>query len=249
LFRSWRDLLPEDIDVYAVQLPGREGRIDEEPVSRMTDLVPMVYSALEPHLHVPFAIFGHSMGGLLGFELARHLRRAGARQPSHLFVSAARPPHVPDRDLHHELPDLELLAALRTMSGYPRAVLDNRKLMALLLPTIRADAAITETYRYVNEGPLSCAMTMFAGRDDVQVPLEEVRGWTAYTTGPSILVTCPGGHDFLMTAATTVIYSVAGRLLEGEVEPPLPVPVPAPSVPALLMFERGDGDDGSGAGG
>jgi medium-chain acyl-[acyl-carrier-protein] hydrolase len=212
LFRRWTELLPNDIDVYAIQLPGREGRVVEKPFNRMKELVPAVMSAILPHTKLPFAIFGHSMGGLVAFELARALRRASAPEPIHVFASAARAPHIPDLDPHHLLPDDLLLAELRKMKGFPPEVLNSRELMEMLLPTVRADAAITETYQYEEEAQLTCALTILEGSTDDQVTHEEIAAWSGYTTGAFSHVVIRGGHDFLQSAPASVVQTISSEL-------------------------------------
>jgi medium-chain acyl-[acyl-carrier-protein] hydrolase len=213
LFRAWHELLPDEVEVFPLQLPGREGRVKERPFSRMPELVSAVVSAVLPHLSRPFAIFGHSMGGLVGFELARQLRRLRAPQPIHLFVSASRPPHLPDLDRHHLLSDEALGTALLELGLLPRALASEAEFKRMLLPIFRADAAVTETYSYESEAPLSCALTTFAGVADRQVSCDEVAEWKSYTLGRFNSVVCAGEHGFLTTARSSVVSTVARELL------------------------------------
>ena len=212
LFRRWAELLPKEIAVYAIQLPGRENRVREKPFDCMKELVPAVMSAMLPHTKAPFAIFGHSMGGLVAFEVARALRRAAAPEPVQLFVSATRAPHIPDLDPHHLLPDDLLLAELRKMKGFPPDVLNSQELMEMLLPTVRADAAITETYQFEEDEPLKCALTVLEGATDDQVTREEIAAWSQYTTAAFNHVVIRGGHDFLMSTTASVIQTVISGL-------------------------------------
>jgi medium-chain acyl-[acyl-carrier-protein] hydrolase len=215
LFRSWPALLPKDIDVCAVQLPGRESRISEKPVAEINALVVMVASALSAaDLELPYAFFGHSLGALVSFETARYLRTLGRPQPMHLFASAASAPHHPDFDRYHLMQDDELIEQLRRDGGYPEEILGHREMMALLLPVTRADAAVTETYRYVAEDPLECAITAIAGDDDRRIKRQELSDWRVHTRGSFREVTCPGGHEFVKTATTELTKIVAKALLE-----------------------------------
>lgn len=213
LFRAWHHLLPDEIEVWPVQFPGREERVKESPFSQMAALVPAAASAVLPHLGRPFAIFGHSMGGLVGFELARQLRRLGAPQPFHLFVSASRPPDLRDSDKHHLLSDQELGVELCKLEGLPRELSSEPEFMRMLLPIFRADASITETYAYEPEAPLSCALTTLAGAADERVSAGEMAGWKAYTEGRFNTAVCPGGHDFLTKANAAVVSTIARELL------------------------------------
>src|SRR5205823_631917 len=141
--RPWVDALPATIEVCPVQLPGREGRFGEPAFTRMAPLVDALARALPPHLGRPFAFFGHSMGALVGFELARLLRREHGLEPAHLFVSGCAAPQLrdPGRPLHR-LPDAEFRQELRRLGGTPPAVLENDELMGLVLPLLRADFAL-----------------------------------------------------------------------------------------------------------
>jgi medium-chain acyl-[acyl-carrier-protein] hydrolase len=139
-FRDWADALPADVEVSAIQLPGRETRLRESPHARMGPLVDDLSATLRPHLDRPFAIFGHSMGALVGFELARRLHAASAPEPALVVVAGQRAPHLPlGRELWHRLPTPRLLDALRELNGIPELVLDNAELRELVLPAIRAD--------------------------------------------------------------------------------------------------------------
>jgi medium-chain acyl-[acyl-carrier-protein] hydrolase len=200
IFRAWADGFPDDVEVAAVQLPGREARIGEAPIAAMRDLVPRLTDAVRPYVDLPFAIFGHSMGALVGFELARELRRRSLPRPFHLFASACRAPQFPDRDVVHHLPDAELVAHLRALGGASEAVLANDELMQLVLPALRADAAVTETYAPTDEPPLGCPITVFGGREDPKTAHPELDGWREHTLGAFALEYFPGDHFFLQSA-------------------------------------------------
>jgi medium-chain acyl-[acyl-carrier-protein] hydrolase len=214
LFRSWPQLLPPSIEVCAIQLPGREGRIAEEALTSMQPLVMATVSATVPLLDLPFALFGHSMGALIGFEVVRHLRNAGHREPMHLFISAAPAPHHSDRDPIHQLPDDAIVARLQESegSGFPGEVLQSAELMAILLPLLRADAAVTETYQFVRDEPLACPVTVFIGTNDEKIPREAIRDWRAYARGPFREQIVPGGHDFLKTESPLITQAIANAL-------------------------------------
>src|SRR5437763_15337105 len=142
VFRAWQKGLSEAIEVCPVQLPGRGARISEPPFTELSPLVRAAAQALAPHLDKPFAFFGHSMGALICFELARHLRKDGGPQPVHLFVSGRCGPQTPREPFAGDLPDSEFQEMLRRYNGTPEEVLENRELMELLLPAVRADFAL-----------------------------------------------------------------------------------------------------------
>jgi medium-chain acyl-[acyl-carrier-protein] hydrolase len=213
-YRNWPSYLPAAIEVCAIQPPGREYRIQETPYSRLPDLMEKLTGALASYLDLPFAFFGHSLGGLLAFECARSLRRAQGIEPVHLFVSAARAPHAPlAREPIHQLPDSRFADALRRLNGTPEAVLANAELMALVLPTLRADFSLYETYVYAAEPPLECPVSAFGGTRDCEVGKQAIEGWQQHTLGRFTLRMFPGDHFFLQSAHPALQYLIAEDLL------------------------------------
>ncbi len=197
IFREWSQELLPYIEVYAIQLPGRESRLQEPAFNRLQPLVEQLSQAILPNLNQPFAFFGHSMGGLIAFEVTRCLRRLGLR-PMHLFISGARAPHLPDLDPPiHNLPQIEFIEELRRFNGTPTTILENAELMELLLPTLRADFAVLETYIYTPEPPLSCPITVFGGLEDEIVNQDELKAWKEHTNQTFCLQMLPGNHFFL----------------------------------------------------
>jgi medium-chain acyl-[acyl-carrier-protein] hydrolase len=213
VYRRWPAAMPAGVEVCAVQLPGREGRLRETPFNRMGPLVDALAAALRPHLDRPFAFFGHSMGALLAFELARRLRREGLPGPLHLFVSGRRPPQDPDREERlHGLSDAQLRDALRRLGGTPREVLEHDEMMRLLTPMLRADLAVVETYRHEPAPPLDCPVTVLGALDDPKAPAEGLPGWAGHTRGPFRVRTLPGNHFFLHSAEAQVLGVVSQEL-------------------------------------
>jgi medium-chain acyl-[acyl-carrier-protein] hydrolase len=222
IFREWpRDLWPE-IEVWHVQLPGREARHREPPLTDMQSLVMPLADAMLPHLDRPYVVFGHSMGALIGFELARRLRRLGASDPLYLFVSARRAPHVadPHRPLH-ALPDADLVAQLtRRYNGMPRAVLENAELLRMFIPIVRADLTMTETYVYAPEAPLACPISAFGGLEDDAVTRDDLAAWGDQTSAAFTLRLVPGGHFFLQTDRTRLLAALRADLQQTLAEAP-----------------------------
>jgi medium-chain acyl-[acyl-carrier-protein] hydrolase len=214
VYRSWPDGLPRDIEVCAVRLPGREARFSERPFERARDLVAGAADALTPLFDVPFAFFGHSMGALLAFELARELRRRRGRQPVRLVVSGARAPQRPNPDppVRH-LPDREFLEEVRLRyDGIPGAVLANQELVELLMPCLRADFTLVETYAYADEAPLDCPISCFGGKGDPRVSADDLQAWGAQTASRFALRMFEGDHFFLQSAEGAVRRAVGEEL-------------------------------------
>ena len=213
IFRTWPKCLPETIAVCPVELPGRGARLREAPRTRLADLVGEMAEGLSPYLDRPFAFFGHSMGALLGFELARTLRRMGGPLPRHLFVSGHRAPQIPDPGPHvHALPEPAFVAELRRLGGTPPAVLEHEELMQLLLPILRADFALVETYAYAPESPLSCPITALGGREDPEAGPGDLAAWRDQTTGDFSLRMLPGDHFFVHTAQPLLLAALSHAL-------------------------------------
>jgi medium-chain acyl-[acyl-carrier-protein] hydrolase len=197
-FRGWADALPAEVEVCPVQLPGRENRVAEPGFDRLAPLVQTLADVFESFRSAPFALFGHSNGALIGFELARELRARGRPGPVHLFASGRRAPDLPsDRPITHHLPDDEFLAELQTLGGLPQQLLEHRELLELLLPTLRADVAIHETYEFREQAPLDCPITAYGGLSDPRVSREQLQAWRRHTSGPFLARLFPGGHFYL----------------------------------------------------
>jgi medium-chain acyl-[acyl-carrier-protein] hydrolase len=214
-YRGWAASLPDDVEVCPVQLPGRESRLREPPFQQPEPLVAALADALRAHLDLPFAFFGHSMGAMLSFELARELRRRGDTLPLHLFVSGRRAPQVPNREEDiHALPEPEFLVKLRELNGTPEEVLQHAELMRLLIPVLRADFSVNETYVFRPEEPLDLGISAFGGLGDQEVTREDMVGWSEHGRGPFRLRMLPGDHFFLHSARDLVTESVARDLAE-----------------------------------
>ncbi len=217
LFARWPDALPPWLDVRALQAPGRGARSRESSIRRFPDLI----DALMPHvgslLDRPVALFGHSMGAVIAFEIARRLDRLGA-PPVHLYVAGCRAPQNPDFDLPPmDASDHDLLADLRQLNGTPLEVFDVPELIQLLLPLLRADYAVLHSYAFVPGPPLTCPMTVLAGEDDDRETRDgRGEGWRELTTGRWSTVTFPGDHFFVRSAAAALLAHLTASLSDAS---------------------------------
>jgi surfactin synthase thioesterase subunit/glycosyltransferase involved in cell wall biosynthesis len=216
-FHSWSALLPGSIAVCPARLPGRESRAAETPAADMASLVGALADAIEPYLDGPFAFFGHSMGAVVAFELSRALREAGRPLPVCLVASGARAPqfrlgHVPPP----EPTDEEFLGQLRRLEGVPGEVLDNPGLLKVILPALRADAALYRKYVYAEGRPFAFPIRAYGGVEDPNVTAEHVRAWACQTTGSFAARMFPGGHFFLNTDRDAFLQALAADLEEAR---------------------------------
>jgi medium-chain acyl-[acyl-carrier-protein] hydrolase len=215
IYRQWASKLPAWIEVCALQLPGRESRMSEPGYTHVKDAVEEAADTIHPLLDKPFYLFGHSMGSVISFELARFLRRHNLPQPQRLFISAKRGPSIPRRhpneDLH-PLPDREFLAGIKKLGGTPDEVLQNEELMELFLPILRADFTLLETYQYVPGPPLACPISAYCGTEDKEVSKEEMAGWQEQTTSTFKLTMIPGNHFFIHSQQDLLLKYISQEL-------------------------------------
>ncbi len=185
----------------------------EPPFTQLSALIPALAQAVCPLLDKPFAIFGHSLGALVGFELARHLRRQHGLHPVRLFISAGRAPQIPQRDLPmHTLLDREFVAKLRRLNGTPKEVFEHAELMEIVLPLLRADFAMYETYVYTIEPPLNCHISTFGGLLDPDVSQGDLDAWGEQTTGSFSSRRFPGDHFFVNTTERLLLEVLSQEL-------------------------------------
>ncbi|HEX5569125.1 MAG TPA: alpha/beta fold hydrolase [Streptomyces sp.] len=195
-FQLSRALAP-DVEVLAVQYPGRQERYREACVEDIHLLAEMIHTALAPSLTGPYAFFGHSMGAVVAYEVARLCAERGQPVPVRLIVSGRRAPSRARDEWVHQRDDAGLLAELTKVGGTDPRVMAEPELLASVLPVLRSDYRAIETYRHLPAPPLACPVTVLTGRSDPQVDAEEAGAWQEHTTGDFELRTFSGGHFFL----------------------------------------------------
>jgi len=210
-FHSWVNEIPSNIETHIAHYPGRGSRYNEPLLNNINTLVERIYDAIQPLLDKPFFFMGHSMGGIVAFELAQLLQRHDLHLPQILFVSACGAPHIPDpHPSLHKLPDLEFIRSLRELNGIPAEVTKHSELMQLLLPTLRADFELIESYHYSSSGsPLNCPIIAFGGLDDPRVSQERLEGWFSHTLSRFASQYFPGDHFFINSEKKSILRSIA----------------------------------------
>jgi medium-chain acyl-[acyl-carrier-protein] hydrolase len=213
IYRGWDQHLPPTVEVIPVELPGRASRLREPAFVRLLDLVHALTPAMAPIVDLPFALFGHSMGAIIAFELARDLRRVLGREPEVLCVSGRRAPQVPsDKPPTYDLPKDGFISEVKRIGGTPREVLEQAELMELVSPLLRADFQLIETYEYTAGAPLVCPITTYGGLADNEETGELLSMWRSQTTSGFALHMLPGDHFFLRTSQTRLLGLLSRQL-------------------------------------
>jgi medium-chain acyl-[acyl-carrier-protein] hydrolase len=213
LFRQWHKILPPTIEIYAVQLPGRETRFTEPKLTYFQTAIEAIVNAIRPSLDHPFVFFGHSLGAMLAFETARQLQRLGAPVPLHLFLSGCSAPQVHDpKEENSKLSDADFIQSVNKFGGMPEEILQNAELMELFLPTLRADFSLLETYQYREEPALDCPITALGGLNDLEAPQVKLTAWNIHTTRAFRVGMFPGDHFYLNHARTMLLAEIVREL-------------------------------------
>jgi medium-chain acyl-[acyl-carrier-protein] hydrolase len=215
IFKAWPTYLPASVEVCPVLLPGRGRRMREMSHTRVATIVTHLAPAIETYSDKPFAFFGHSMGALIGFELARQLRRVGAPEPTHLFASGCPAPQMPaSRPLTYSLPEAEFLEKVRSLNGTPPEVLAHPELMQLILPLLRADFEAVGKYKLVPEPPFACHISVYGGLQDTEVSREQLEAWRQHTVSNFVLRMFDGDHFFLHQNEPLLLRVLGRELLQ-----------------------------------
>lgn len=198
VFHDWPNYLSDQIEVYAIQLPGRGSRLLEAPLVSMEELVQELYLALAAEIKVPFAFFGHSMGAQVAFDLLQRMRAEGTALPSMLMVSGRRAPQLKHRKRKiYDLPEDEFKRELDRLNGTPAEVLEQPELMELLSPALRADFQLIETWCYQPQPPINIPIAAFGGIEDVEVSFSDLDAWSQQTDSVFSVQMFRGDHFFL----------------------------------------------------
>lgn len=213
LYGAWGQGMPPGVEVWPLQPPGRESRLEEPPMTRIPQMAESLAEALAPLLDRPYALFGHSVGALAVFELARRLRLQGRRAPDWLFVSGHPAPHMPQRRpaVSHLAPR-EFWQAMSDHFDVGADVLENEDLKAMLYPALRADYELVETYVYQEEAPLAVPISVFGGTRDLETTEAELRTWGRHTSRRFKYLMLEGNHTFVKTQREALVRELSQEL-------------------------------------
>lgn len=212
-YRSWAEKMPLEVEVCALELPGRGLRLREPLFTGLLPLAEAIAHEIGPYLDEPFAFFGHSMGAVLAFEVARILRSGGKPGPAHLSVSGHPAPQLVNADpVTYDLPESQFLEELQRLNGTAREVLEHPELMQMLLPLLRADFEVIQTYPYRDQSPLICPISVYGGLQDKEVTPEDLEAWRQQTTGSFSVRFLPGDHFFINTAQPLLLQALTDQL-------------------------------------
>ncbi len=198
-FATWQNNLPDGIEVVGIQLPGRGARMAETNLSSLENIVSELLTAITPYIdECDYFIYGHSMGARVAYELTVGLNKQSAVLPKELFVSGARGPRIPSRKAAiHPLPHDEFIKEIEALNGTPKALLENKDLMELALPILRADFKVCETWKHEVAQVLDIPLRALGGLDDPGVQLPDLDAWKECTSGVFKRHVFPGDHFFI----------------------------------------------------
>lgn len=205
-YLPWQAVLGSQVEVACVQLPGRGARLLEPCIDSFQTLIEELTNLIIQHANRPYVLFGHSLGGLMAFEVTRALRKRQKALPKQLIISACEAPQSRSVSRHfHELDDHALIQVLSKLNGTPSAILENKELIRLLLPGVRADFKMNSDYVYMVETPLELPVIALAGENDSHVRLESIVLWREQTSDEYKIHLMPGDHFFIDSHRNVVL--------------------------------------------
>jgi medium-chain acyl-[acyl-carrier-protein] hydrolase len=206
IYRNWTPHLPPGVELLAIQLPARGARFGEPVVTALDELVRQIHAAIAPELSCPCVFFGHSIGALIAFELARSLQRTRSEQLQHLIISGRRAPHLPRLGPSiHDLPRPEFIALLQAYGGTPPQIMQDADLLTAVIPALRMDFGLSDRYRFRHEAKLRCNLTLLGGTSDSLVSTADLYPWSWHVDGTTSTHLLDAGHFFIHTRANDVI--------------------------------------------
>ena len=219
IYSGWYKKLPDFVDVYAVQYPGRADRFLEEPYEDMAKIVSQLVTLMRNFLDKPFIFLGYSMGAKIAFEVMNRLAELGLRLPEHFIALACRAPHLPlKRKKIHNLDDDLFIKELKNFGGTPCEVLKNRELMSLVIPTLRSDFKLFENYQYKGNRKFDCLISIVGGNKDTDISIDDLKSWALHFNQAPCIEVLDGDHFFINSHRDDLLSIISGFLLGTVVE-------------------------------
>jgi surfactin synthase thioesterase subunit len=219
-FAAWPDRLPAEVEVLAVQPPGREDRLKEKPVARVGSLIAALTHVLRPYSDLPLAFFGHSAGAALAFELAQTLHQSGGAEPVQLFLSGHPAPGANRPEQLHDLPDDEFERRVRSLGGTQDELFADPDMARYLLRVMRADFTLWEKHTASAGEPLPAHITVLGGQQDPRADPAELDAWRTRTRGRFRKSILPGGHFYLNSQRDALLDIITEDLLRATAPRP-----------------------------
>jgi medium-chain acyl-[acyl-carrier-protein] hydrolase len=197
-YQNWATEIKADVQIISIQFPGRANRFLESPYTNLNDLIVELIKNWECFIETPYVLFGHSLGGLAIYELTRILNENNQMQPLHLFISGCKAPHLLKNKERYLLPKQAFIEMIKEMDGTPKEIVENQEMMDLLVPMLRADFQLIETYTHQEKHKrIRLPITLMGGTEDPEVGMEDLEAWKSVIEGPCKLQLFQGGHFFL----------------------------------------------------
>jgi surfactin synthase thioesterase subunit len=211
-YNNWKVYLPDKFQICPIQLPGRGMRFTEPSYTDFHALIRDIIAALHPHLPQSFSFFGHSMGALVSFEATRLLHKTGLPTPKFLFVSSYHAPQIPKPGKQlHLLPDKEFLDGIVEMNGLPQELVENRELLSVFLPALRADFTMCETYQFQPSDKIPSEIVALGGNDDPEAREEHMLPWAELTSANFFIHMLDGDHFYIHRRESEVSKIIENR--------------------------------------
>lgn len=211
-YRGYEVLAPASLKIFTVDYPGRGARINAPLIGSMEELVDDAYSQVRRIINQKdYAIYGHSMGGIVAFLLVRKIISNGEPPPRHLFITGTTAPSSGERAQRHLLDKATFIEEIRTLGGMPEEILENKELLEYIEPILRADFKVVETYRHKKDEPLNVPITVITGTEE-KMREEDIRAWQQMTTLKADFRTMPGKHFFIFDHATQIMEIITEKV-------------------------------------
>ncbi len=211
-YKPFADVAPSHVNVILLEYPGRGERLQQATVSDAVSLARLMVSEIRHYLHTPYAVYGHSMGTLIGLLMLREIQQLALPRPKFVFFTGSEGPATRKHEkIRYKLPDPELIEELRSLGGVSQEVLNEPQILEFFLPIIRADFQVIETYEYVPARPMDIPFSIAIGTQE-NVTVEEARSWQKETRRPVEVMQFHGQHFFIFDHTHRIMKLIAEKV-------------------------------------